>query len=192
MRLSVKDRILRRVESSAGGCWEWRGCMFNSGYGALSILGKTRYAHRASYAAFVGPIPDGMFVCHKCDNPACVNPGHLFLGTPADNMADKAAKGRSLRGEKSKTSKLTERQVRIIKAFLNRHKPVKGQHGGPCTFLAGWFGVTQEAVSHINSGKTWSWLPADSEPAASGPAPMGNNCEQRRLMAGRSSKPRSP
>lgn len=158
MRMSVRDRIRSRVSVTDGGCWEWAGGRFNTGYGALSVNGRSRYAHRASYAEFVGPIPHGRFVCHRCDNPACVNPDHLFLGTPADNMADKAAKGRSRRGEKNNTTKLTERQVILIKGFLRRHPPIKGQRGGPCNFLSRWFGTTQAAISHIGCGRNWSWL----------------------------------
>lgn len=158
MRMSAKDRIMGRSKISSSGCWEWTGGRFNTGYGAISYKGKTRYAHRASYAEFVGRVPDGMFVCHRCDNPACVNPEHLFLGTPADNMADKASKGRSMRGEKCNTSKLTESDARLAKAFLKRHPPVKGKHGGPCGFLARWFGVSQTAISHIYCGRSWVWV----------------------------------
>lgn len=158
MRKSAKERLASKVAVADSGCWEWAGGRFDTGYGAFSVRGKTRYAHRVSYAEFVGPIPDGHMVCHHCDNPCCINPEHLFLGTAADNMADKAAKGRSNRGEKSNTSRLTERQVVVIKQFLRRHPPLRGQHGGPCTFLARWFGVTQTAISLIHAGKNWGWL----------------------------------
>lgn len=160
MRKTLRERITSRVFLAESGCWEWAGARFPNGYGAVCAHGKTRYAHRASYAEFVGPIPDGMFVCHRCDNTGCVNPEHLFLGTPADNMADKAAKGRSMRGEKSRMAKLSAHQVVVIKRFLLRHPPVKGQHGGPCSFLARWFGVTQVAISQIHTGRNWRWLAA--------------------------------
>jgi len=158
MRQTVRERLLSRSTITERGCWEWSGAKFNTGYGACSHRGRSRYAHRVSYAEFVGPIPEGMFVCHRCDTPSCVNPSHLFLGTPADNMADKAAKGRSPRGERCNTAKLTEAQARLIKAFLKRHAPVKGQHGGPCTFLARWFGVSQTSISFIYAGRNWNWL----------------------------------
>lgn len=158
MRKSTKDRLLSKVAVKDGGCWEWSGARFPAGYGAISSKGRTRYAHRVSYAEFIGPIPGGMFVCHRCDNPSCVNPKHLFLGTPADNMSDKASKGRSMRGERSSTAKLTESEVRVIKGFLQRHAPIRGQHGGPCTFLARWFGVTQTAISFIYAKKNWAWV----------------------------------
>ena len=75
-------------------------------------------AHRASYEAFVGQIPKGMYVCHACDNVACVNPNHLFLGTQKQNLQDMKTKGRSTRGEKNAMSKLTENDVRTIKKFF--------------------------------------------------------------------------
>lgn len=158
MRPSVKDRLMAKVSVSDAGCWEWRGGMLGGGYGAFSKGGRTLYAHRASYAEFVGDIPCGMFVCHRCDNPKCVNPQHLFLGSPADNMRDKAAKGRSMRGEKSSTAKLSQSNVIVIKKFLEIHPPVRGQHGGPCSFLARWFGVSQTGISLIHAGKNWAWL----------------------------------
>jgi hypothetical protein len=159
MSASVRERIISKTRTAPGSdCWEWSAGRFNTGYGAFSNGGKTLKAHRASYAEFVGPIPPGMLVCHRCDNPGCVNPDHLFLGTAADNMSDKASKGRSMRGEKNHTTKLDEANVKLIKGFLQRHPPVKGQHGGPCTFLARWFGVTQTAISFIHAKKNWAWV----------------------------------
>jgi hypothetical protein len=158
MRQSAKERLASKVAVRSSGCWEWTAARFDTGYGAISYKGKTRYAHRVSYSEFVGAIPNGMLVCHHCDNPACVNPQHLFLGTSADNMSDKVAKGRSVRGEKSSNSKLTELEARLIKKFLKRNPPMRGQRGGPCGFLARWFGVTQTAISLIHAGKNWGWV----------------------------------
>lgn len=75
-------------------CWEWMGTKNPNGYGSFSSRYFSGLAHRASWEIFVGPIPDGLFICHKCDNKSCVNPEHLFLGTQYDNMQDKAQKDR--------------------------------------------------------------------------------------------------
>ncbi len=134
------------VDESTG-CWVWQGTRLAGGYGSVSVRGRTVLAHRLSFELSVGQIPTGMFVCHKCDNPACVNPAHLFLGTPADNVRDAVAKGRMAHGSAHLRSKLTEEQVADI---LRRCAAGERQMD-----LAAEYGVGRAAVNRIVLGYTW-------------------------------------
>lgn len=120
-----------------GDCWERGGWKNNNGYGFIRD-GKRYLAHRWSYETFVGPI-GGSCVLHRCDNPSCVNPDHLFLGSRADNNADMAAKGRA-----RAIAKVTEGDVVAIRADTR-----------PQRVVAREYGVTQSAISRIKSRKNW-------------------------------------
>lgn len=150
--------FLRFTASSDESCWEWTGTKRHFGHGRLRESGagsRELCASRLSYETFVGPVPAGMFVCHKCDNPGCVNPSHLYAGTQADNMRDKRVRNRQ-KGSRCHAAILTEPQAKLIKAFLGRHTPGQGKAGGQCSFLGRWFGVTNCAISDINRGRSWT------------------------------------
>lgn len=93
----LAQRFFARLRIAESGCWEWTHRAKLKGYGQISIGGKHFMAHRLSYLLFVGPIPDGLFVCHRCDNPLCCNPSHLWVGSVRDNHRDMIAKNRGWR-----------------------------------------------------------------------------------------------
>ena len=129
----------------------WGGSLLPNGYGQFSVGRRPFSAHRFSYTINVGPIPDGMLVCHRCDNRACVRPDHLFLGTHAENMADMTGKGRSSRnvGSENPLSKLDEEQVREIRATY-----VPGVFG--YGRLAQKYGVSIRSFARIILGQAWT------------------------------------
>lgn len=96
-------RLKRSFDVDPEGCWIWNKVALKGGYGRIRIDDKMVLAHRASYENFVGPIPEGHQVLHRCDKPSCINPSCLFLGTQVDNMADMVAKGRQVRANAVKT-----------------------------------------------------------------------------------------
>jgi hypothetical protein len=136
-------------------CWEWPMLKPDTRYGTLTYYYRHYYAHRLSYEVHHGPIPDGMIVCHRCDNPPCCNPAHLFLGTDQDNSNDKLAKGRQTRGEDLHAAKLTENQVLEMRYLYST--------GWLQEELSAAFGVTRSNVSMVIAGKTWKHLPGAME-----------------------------
>jgi hypothetical protein len=128
------------------GCWNWTvNSKQSRSYGRMCGFGKIILAHRWSYEHYVGKIGDGLFVCHKCDNPPCVNPDHLFLGTPADNSEDKIKKRRHIYGTDSIQSKLTDEIVREIRASSESH-----------SYFARKYGVTDVAIFNARNRITWA------------------------------------
>ena len=146
---SVLARFDRFVDKS-GECWEWTGGTDKRGYGIFSVAGKATRATRFVWTAENGPIPDGQYVCHRCDNPACVRVSHLFLHTPAGNSADMVAKGRQLKGERQSRAKLTADQVRQI-----REKYVPKSRESGTKAMAKEYGVSDVLVSLIVRRKIW-------------------------------------
>lgn len=135
------------------GCWEWAGKLRKDRYARVEIGGVSKLVHRLAYEFAAGPIPDGMCVCHACDNPPCCNPAHLFLGTHLDNMRDMYSKGRrrSQKGAEHHRTHLTDDQVlEMRRAYV--------ENGTTQTELAARFGVSQQQVSLIVRGKAWAHL----------------------------------
>lgn len=163
-KLAIEVRFWRHVDRRRDDeCWVWIGGHFPDGYGCFQENGAKR-AHRISWSIANGPVPDGASVLHRCDNPGCVNPSHLFLGTHADNMADKVAKGRQARcgpvnparGSGNPAAKLTERDVAAIRARYAAKTATQ-------TRLAEEYGVSQVMVSKIVRRVFWRHVPTNAE-----------------------------
>lgn len=173
-RRPLSDRFTEKVDRSGGpdACWPWTGSRKESGHGEVGSggrRGRILKAHRVAWELAYGPIPEGMKVCHKCDNPPCCNPTHLFLGTQADNMADMARKGRAnrtsrllgdahplrinphlaARGERVGGARLTEADVCLI---LSSNESQRA--------LARRFGVSRRTVAFVQQRKTWRHVEA--------------------------------
>lgn len=147
-RPSPDERFEKYVKRS-GACLLWTGATDEWGYGYLYVNGCAVRTHRFVWARAHGPIPDGVLICHTCDIPNCVELAHLFEGTDAINAADKVAKGRSTRGEKSGTAKLTEEQVGEIRSRYASGEESMRQ-------LAFDFGVACSSISRIVNWQKWT------------------------------------
>lgn len=150
--LVLKTRLLSKMKiDEHSGCWNWTASLDTPGYGHMRYEGRVRLAHRLSYMVHKGPI-EGLHICHKCDNRACINPAHLFAGNRSDNMRDMWSKKRhkpvKLTGETNPQSKLTEDDVRAIRAAVG----VKQKD------LAKKYGVDRAHISQIRSGGRWGHI----------------------------------
>lgn len=150
--IPVETRFWAKVRKTRG-CWHWLASKSHNGYGQFHAPGMTR-AHRFVYELLVGPIPSGLSVLHICDNPSCVNPKHLFLGTIRDNQADKVAKDRQAKGEAIGVSKLTEKEVLEIRKRYRR----KAYHKSNTNQLATEFGVTPVMICYIINRTSWKHI----------------------------------
>lgn len=149
--IPLSERFWRHVQRGEG-CWEWTGCLHDGGYGLIRVDGRNRRAHRVAWQLSHGAIPEGLRVCHTCDNPPCVRPDHLFLGTDADNMRDKTAKGRARwhRGSANSMAKLTEALVQTIRAEAAAgvtYRAIARVHGIHFTTVGGI--VRRQIWSHV-------------------------------------------
>lgn len=149
------DRFWKKVDQS-GECWEWTAAHNAFGYGKIGIAKYrcTAKAHRVSWTMSNGRIPEGLFVCHRCDNPKCVRPDHLFLGTPLDNASDCAKKGRvrngQISGESHGRSVLSSDDVRSIRSRRALGESIRS--------IANDFPVTRTAVRSAANGRNWTHL----------------------------------
>ena len=149
-KIPVAKRFLSKFTITEG-CWIWRGAPDCDGYGIITSGGKNILAHRFSYTFHIGPIPEGLLVCHKCDNRICVRPDHLFTGTVQDNNKDRDQKGRCRGGghpgERCGHAKLKNQDIIEIRKSSATQKE-----------LAARFGVVQSCVHKIKRGLTWRHL----------------------------------
>lgn len=148
------ERFYKKCEPvTESGCWLWTASTAAGGYGRISCCGRLHPAHRASRVIHVGPIPAEMHVLHKCDTPSCVNPAHLFLGTHAENMADRSAKGRcaDTRGDSHPRAKLSATDIPLIRADERTHREI-----------ADSYGVQEPAIFKIKHKLSWAHIPDEA------------------------------
>jgi len=153
---TVEERFWAKVKKGAvDECWEWTGAKQSKGYGEFFLFGKPVGAHNLAYRLVVGSVPMGLFVLHDCDNPGCVNPAHLHVGTISDNSREAYERGRVernwARGERVKSSKLKQADVLSIRElYATGEYSFRG--------LGIQFGVSSTLVSDIVNRKWWKWL----------------------------------
>ncbi len=147
--MNISERLdFRSVPEPNSGCFLWTAATDPNGYGRIRVRGKTELAHRISYEQTHGYIPNGLNVLHKCDNPSCINPKHLFVGTHADNVKDKMSKCRQPKGENH------------YRSVLDRNKVIEIRHmwetsGKTQREIGSIYGVTQMTISSLLHGQSW-------------------------------------
>lgn len=170
----IRARFWRRVnkdgptlDDDLGPCWMWTAGIYKEkGYGLFTIMGANYYAHRASFTIAHAGIPEGLFVCHKCDNPPCVNPAHLFAGTALENSTDALLKGRLATGRRNGNYTHPERFPRGTRVWTNKLSEeqvieIRAHHamGAQLRIIGEAYGVSWQNVSKIVRRKSWAHLP---------------------------------
>ena len=152
MTKTIEERFSNKYQiDNITNCWNWIGAKFPNGRGELGYkneegVWKYKYAYRVSYELYKGEIPENMSVCHTCDNPSCVNPDHLWLGTTKDNARDMVNKGRSTSGETNPMSKLKREDVIKIRQDNRIHRQIAQD-----------WKVSRELISQIKRGVIWNF-----------------------------------
>lgn len=154
MKKTIKERFEEKISKDENtGCWNWISSRRKNGYGEFTINYKNRLAHRVSYELYNGFIPDGFCVCHKCDNPACVNPEHLFAGSIKDNMVDKVKKNRNpdFKGINNPVAIFSEQDILTIRSKYIPHVYTLKQ-------LAKEYNVCPQHIHDIVKRKIWKHI----------------------------------
>lgn len=148
--LTLLQRLELKTIKHEGGCWEWQGPFDTFGHGRTKIFGKMDYIHRFAWRQFFGEIPEGRCVLHRCDNPPCWNPDHLFIGTRVDNTSDMVAKNRQAKGVTNANAKLTDEIVLQMRSLWSQ--------GWNSVQLGRRFGVTKNTAIAAATGRSWKHL----------------------------------
>lgn len=145
---TVIEKIFEKITlNETSGCWEYNGAKTRDGYGTYHDKGSNGLVHRRVYGFYYKNLPSKKFLCHHCDNPACCNPSHLFIGNSKSNMVDAKEKGRLNRGEDRWSNKLKEHEVRAIREDTRT-----------VTEIAKIYNVSISTISAINHKRIWAWL----------------------------------
>lgn len=149
--MTLVDKLLSNIQEQPDGCWMYTGTKDGSGYGQMQCDGVRKRAHVVSYEYHIGPITNGMYVCHRCDRPCCVNPEHLFLGSHTDNVQDMWAKGRGVlqntQGINNGQATLSDEKVIEIRRLYER--------GMGQTKIGNMFSIDNSTIWKIVHRKTW-------------------------------------